>query len=300
MTFAPSVFVFLLLRKKLLTTVGKWYFLLGAFIFIAFVGSFYGLRELKGHGYLQAVYEQELGGRFNTVIEGHSGPWSYYWDYLKEDGFGNWYWALPVSLALFWFYPNGKLSRATGFCLLTSIGMLIIISFAQTKLKWYVLPSIPLMAIVIGTLIDQMSLAIFSFIGGRKEVPAIILIAIFSFQPVAEAYDYVNRTGYDLNGDNFYATSYYFRDAIEGRRDLRHCIYLNGDYDLAWRLYVYRLNEIGVKMPAIEYWKNPQLHAGDKIIARFSMSKNYVEDHYQYTLIEDFYGVRRYLITGVK
>ncbi len=63
---------------------------------------------------------------------------------------------------------------------------------------------------------------------------------------------------------------------------------------------MYRLNEIGVKMPAIEYWKNPQLHAGDKIIARFSMSKNYVEDHYQYTLIEDFYGVRRYLITGVK
>jgi 4-amino-4-deoxy-L-arabinose transferase-like glycosyltransferase len=298
--YGPAVFIYLLLCKQLKAAVFNKYFLAGTLLFIFLVGGFYVVRELKSPGYLQAVFEQELGGRFNTVIEGHCGPWSYYWDYLKGEGFGNWYWALPVSLCLFWFFPNRRLFRATGFFLLMAIGMLTLISFGKTKLEWYVLPAIPLFAIVIGVLIDQISGAASSILRWQKEVLAVIFLIIFSIQPTVEAFDNLNNLWYDLSKDNFYAPSYYLRDATEGKRDLHGYIYLTGCYDLPWRLYVYRLNELGVNMPCVEYWSGPHLKSGDKIVANFSEAKKYVEDHYQYRLIEDFYGVRNYVITGTK
>ncbi|HEX5776161.1 MAG TPA: glycosyltransferase family 39 protein, partial [Caulobacteraceae bacterium] len=44
----------------------------------AVTAAFYGLRELAGPGYLEAVRFNELGGRASGAIEGHGGPWWYY------------------------------------------------------------------------------------------------------------------------------------------------------------------------------------------------------------------------------
>ena len=300
MLFAPALAVYLVARKQFVSTLLNRYFYLGVFIFVVIVGSFYGLREFKSHGYLQAVYEQELGGRFNASIDGHEGPWDFYWAIMKNEGFGNWYWALPVSLGLFWFFPNGKLKRITGFCLLTSISMIAIISLSQTKLSWYSWPAIPLFAIIIGVLIDQLSAAAGAILKWNKEIVAVIFVTIFSLQPTTEAIDGINKLGYDLSSDNFYAASYYFRDAVQGKKDLKGYTYLNGGYDMQWKLYADWLNDIGRPLPCNEYFTNPQLKKGDKLIANFPASKAYIENNYQYKVVEDFYGVRNYIITGVK
>ena len=305
--FTPALFVYLLLRKQLFTTVLNKYFVLGVLLFFTLVGSFYFLREIKGPGYLQAVSIQELGGRFNQVIEGHSGAWDHYWAYLKRDGFGNWYWALPSSLLVFWFYPDRKLFRAAGFCLLTAIGMLVLISFSKTKIIWCVLPAIPLFAVIIGIVIDQISGALGNFIPLNKQIIVIVCVCIFSIQPTVEAFNMLNSQSDDLTkndfGDhpaNYFAASYYFREAIAGHKDLRNQIYLCSGYDIQWKLYVYRLNELNINTSCVELWKGPKFNKGDRVIANFPDSKNFVESNYQYKLIEDFYGVRNYLITGIK
>jgi 4-amino-4-deoxy-L-arabinose transferase-like glycosyltransferase len=298
--FAPPLFIYLLLRKQLTSTILNKYLITGIFLFVIMVGAFYISREIKSAGYLQAVAIQELGGRFNEVIEGHGGPWSFYWDYLKCDGFGSWYWALPTSICIFWFFPNRKLARVVGFCLLASIGMLTAVSFSQTKLEWYVLPAIPLFAIIVSVLIDQMSGLLGGVLMWNKQIVIMIMVIIFSVQPTIEAINTLGDKKDDLTKDNFYAPSYYFRQAIDGKKDLRNYTYLCGGYDIQWKLYVFRLRDMGVNIQCIPFWDGPIFHKGDKVIANITDSKNYVENNYQYQLLEDFYGVRNYLITGYK
>ena len=298
--FAPGLFIYLIISGRLVPTISNKYLLVGLFLFVGMVSSFYIFRELKGAGYLHAVAIQELGGRFNTVIEGHTGPWDFYWGYLKCEAFGNWYWALPASILLFWFFPNPKLVRATGFCLLTSISMLMIISASQTKLWWYVLPAIPLFAIIISVLIDQISGALSLILSWNKQIVTVVLVGIFSIQPTYQAHNAIHYLCDDLSKDNYYAPSYYMRQAAHGERDLKNYTYLCGGYDIQWRLYAYRLNDLGVNIRCVPVWDAPKFKAGDRVIANIPDSKSYIENGYNCEVKEDFYGLRNYLITGIK
>ena len=298
--FAPSLAIYLVVRKQFIAILCNQYFYLGTLFFIVVVGAYYCLRELKCPGYLQAVADNELGGRFGVAVDGHIGPWSFYWDILKNEGFGNWYWAIPVALGLFWFFPNRVLSRFAGFCLLCSTGIIAILSASQTKLSWYAWPAIPLFAMIIGIVTDQLAGAASAVLPIRKQVAIIFFVIAFSIQPTLEAVADMNHLKDDLSGDNFYAASYYFRDAVYGKRDLKDYTYISGGWDMQWKLYVDWLNEAGTPVTCIEYWKEPKLKPGDKVIANLEASKNYVETRYTYNLVNEYYGVKNYIIISAK
>ena len=172
---------------------------------------------------------------------------------------------------------------------------------AQTKLSWYVLPAIPLFAVITGIVIDQISGVVSGVLKQNKQAVAIVLVIAFSMQPTMQAFNHMLNQEDDLSKDNFYAVSYYFREALHGKKDLHGYTYLLGQYDqYQWKLYLLRLNDTGININFLGAWNKPTLHAGDKIVANFPEAKTYLESNYQYRLVEDFYGVRNYVITGPK
>ena len=277
------------------------YLYLGVLIFILFVPGYYFLREHFYPGYIQAVWENELGGRFNKVLAGDSQvPATFYISIFRGGQFSTWAWALTFSLFSMWFLGKNKIFRLVLFCWLTSAIFLAVISKSATKLPWYDLPVFPLFAIIVAIVIFQLS-----DIAGRlpfmnRQIAIVILIVIFSIQPISESYALLSIQSDDLSKDNFYSASYYFREAINGKRNLDGTIYLSCGFTTHWRLYVKRLNDMGVHIEDRSCWGSKQFKAGNRVIANQPEMKDYIEKNYNYNLVEEYYGVKNYFITSAK
>ncbi|MFA7082262.1 MAG: glycosyltransferase family 39 protein, partial [Bacteroidales bacterium] len=67
----PFIFLYIILRKQLLDILKNKFTYIGIGVFILLIGGYYFGREIFDSGYLKAVYENELGGRYLTALEGH-------------------------------------------------------------------------------------------------------------------------------------------------------------------------------------------------------------------------------------
>jgi 4-amino-4-deoxy-L-arabinose transferase-like glycosyltransferase len=134
-----------LLRKARILT--------GALVFLAIVGAWFLPAYLATSGDLLRVFLNENFGRSVSPMEGHSGPFFYY------------VLVLPVIFfPWFSFLPGAVLRRrpeiAPGserwwFLVSWAGGTIILFSAVSTKLPHYVLPAIPALAILIGSLISD-------------------------------------------------------------------------------------------------------------------------------------------------
>ncbi|HWB62256.1 MAG TPA: hypothetical protein VG603_02010 [Chitinophagales bacterium] len=198
-----------------------------------------------------------------------------------------------------WVFPSRKLFRAAGYSILVSLLFLIILSNSKTKIIWYSIPVFPILSVLAGLLFHQVSQIAAKMIKTDQNIIIIAALFITSIQPVKEAYAHIKWENDDLNKDNFYAVSYYFREAAYGDKNLEDYIFLTGGYDIQWRLYVYRLNELGCNISCINYADKPVLTPGQKVVASLE-ANDYIKHNYSFRVIEDFYGVRNYVITGPK
>jgi 4-amino-4-deoxy-L-arabinose transferase-like glycosyltransferase len=297
---APGIFIYLLLRRQILSTLATKYLYAGILFFVIFALGYYELRELQNPGYIQAVFNNELDGRFLAVQEMHGGPWDFYWNFLRTNGFGVWYWIIPTSFLTVWLFPNRRLFRAGGFCLLTALMFIIIISTSKTKLEWYALPVFALLAIMGGILIDQLATLIAVFLPFSRSALIFAALLIFSIQPLKEGIDAIYYSGDDLAKNDVYAMSHYFRDAADGKRNLSNTIYVTNDYNFQWLLYAYHLNELGKNIDISKNFTARTFKPGDSLIANQPDVRAYIENTYAFTTLDTFYGVKKYLVTGVK
>lgn len=299
--FTPALFIYIIIRGQLLSTLSNKTFYIGALGFIVFVGGYYLLREHYNPGYLQAVADNELFGRFNAVNENHSGPWHYYWDEIRARGFSNWYWILPTLIAVVLLMSKSVERRASVFILLCAILFTVVISLSATKLAWYSLPAYPLMAILGGILFSTLSKLIAQLVPSLSRTAVIlILIVVFSIQPVSQAYYHVKYLQDDLSADIAYAPSYYLRSAVRGEKNLNKVVLLFNEYMPQHSLYVLRLQDMGVDITEqLNLGKKP-FRAGQKVLAFHTQSKLDIENNYNYQVLEEFYGVKLFLIESKK
>lgn len=299
MLFTPPLFVYLLFRKKLSSTLGNKYFYIGLLLFIIFVAGYYLLRNHYNPGYISAVVENELGGRFNQVLEGHDGPWNYYLHFLAYVGFGPWYWILPTSIIFIWFSLSPVVKRAMIFMVLNALFFIAVLSSGKTKLFWYLLPSYPIFAILAGLIVSEFSEIISSIRIINKEAFVWVLFIVLSAQPVWEQYNRIAKDEDLLSSDDFYAPSYFIRDALTGKRNLNNCILIENTYSPQLMLYITRLKErrvhISTALPSERIFAK-----GEKLIAYQPDNRNYIESNYDFEVIDQFYNVREYIITGIK
>ena len=158
---APALLVYVLYRRQLTIILKQRSFYLGVAIFLFFTLGYYLLREQLNPGYLQAVYKNELGGRYSDTLEGHLHPWSWYLEIMRDYKYGYWFYFVPAAMWILCWQHKPVVKRFTVYGALFLAIFLIIISSAQTKLYWYEAPVYPICALLV-------ALAIHFIIGLRK------------------------------------------------------------------------------------------------------------------------------------
>lgn len=115
-------------------------------LFIAFL--FYGVMEINHEGFLQLVWDNEVGGRYSKGIDNHIEPWYFYVQYLGKKGF-NPYWVF--TLIGIWFglrSTNNLVKHSTALLSISGVVFLAVLSRSDTKLIWYAAPLYPIMTVL--------------------------------------------------------------------------------------------------------------------------------------------------------
>lgn len=174
----PGMFLFLLVNKRVFSTLKDWSFIKTLFIPIITTIGYYSIREVITPGYFGAIWNNELSGRYLKVNEGHVGSIFYYWDLLK--GF---YWGKKLLIASLIALPIALLfndyKKITFYLFICALCFGIILSISQTKIHWYLIPIYPILSLLIGISSQIIFKSIASYTKNHQFVKALLIVSIF-------------------------------------------------------------------------------------------------------------------------
>jgi len=179
-------------RKKLLKP-GTWLVPAGA---IGLVLGYYFLREQVDPGYLELVFDNELGGRYDETNEGHEHPFYYYLNLLVTDH--GWRHFLPLLIPALVYLLRSEYRRPTLLLSITTVLFLMVVSGAATKLVWYHAPALPLLGMLIGGGVFHLGRLLSEKIGGRNGVviSTALMVGLFLAPMVLTTHHVLNRGRY--------------------------------------------------------------------------------------------------------
>jgi hypothetical protein len=171
----------------------------------------------------------------------------------------------------------------------------LLISSAQTKLHWYDLPLYPFLAILVGVFIHF----IFSFLKEEKRmlqnlkfnvIPYIFLFIVFGipYSEVVKKTDLQKEYWWDVEE---YRINYYLRDIIRGKRDWKNFSIPYDGYAAHVRFYVNILNEKGKNISIKE---RNEVKVGEVVLFSQEGVKRFLEENFEYEILEAFYNVGIY------
>lgn len=182
--FVPGLFIFLLLAREFRPVLRMPRLYVAALLTIGGVLAYYWLREAVDPGYFQLVWGNELGGRYFEAKEGHGRPFFYYFRLVHQYRlFFPWQYLVPVG---FYALLIDRDRRSFGtYLLVLVLSFLLILCSAATKLDWYILPVLPLLALVVGDLIagifKGLSQRFGQVVGSRQQLLPGVLLALVVF-----------------------------------------------------------------------------------------------------------------------
>jgi 4-amino-4-deoxy-L-arabinose transferase-like glycosyltransferase len=144
----PGLFLYAIFRGRLIKLLLDWRLWLTLLGIAVISLGYYKLRDHFDPGYMHAVWQNELTGRYLTVNEDHQGGPLYYLEALFfrfEPGFC----LLPLAVIPF-FRPDRRRRSAVLLCLLIAGVLLAVLTKSQTKLFWYITPATPFLALAVG------------------------------------------------------------------------------------------------------------------------------------------------------
>jgi outer membrane protein assembly factor BamB len=110
-----------------------------------------------GSQFWQWYFAYGIVTRTASPVEGHVGGYLYYFSYLANNENLLWVILLPFAAGLCTFNSVIKRLKADTLILLWMAIVLLVFTFAQTKLYWYILPAFPAFAIAISNFLYQLS-----------------------------------------------------------------------------------------------------------------------------------------------
>lgn len=295
--FAPAFAIYALLRKQFLGLLKSRDFYLGAVTMFAVVLAYYFLREAYNPGYMRAVQENELGGRYLTVLEAHQHSFWYYLNNLRDLRFSIWYLWIPAGLLLGLLSKDDKIRNLTSFSALMTVVFLLVISMSQTKLFWYEVPVYPFLAIIIASSISF----VFEYVRSNHWINENLRLNIapylFLFLVFIGPYKAILASTYlpveSKENQSYYALGYYLKDALRGKHDVQDKFVLYDGYNYQFHFYINLLQEEAIRVN-FKDWK--KLEAGDEVImSQESMIKN-LKDLYNLEFISQEGHITQYII----
>jgi 4-amino-4-deoxy-L-arabinose transferase-like glycosyltransferase len=158
--------------------------------------TYYLLREKMDPGYLNAVWNNEFGGRFNQSLERHTQPYQYYFQNLIRYRFFYWFYLALASTCFLFMGKNSVEKRVMIFCFIAGFSSLLVISFSQTKLEWYDAVVYPFFSIICGITLSKIALRIIAALSIKRTYSRRILYCVFFllvfFYPYRKVLSYIN------------------------------------------------------------------------------------------------------------
>ncbi|GAB2526289.1 ArnT family glycosyltransferase [Rufibacter soli] len=299
--FLPALVLYSILQKQFLPLLTNKHFYLGLAACLGTVLTYYLLREAYNPGFLKAVYENELGGRFGEAKENHKEYFWFYYNNFIHLRMQAWYLLAPCGFAVGLMLKNGRVNRLTLFSSLVVITFFLIISAAETKLEWYDVPMYPYLALLTAVLIYY----VFNFLKTLEwpnatlkynVAPFVFLFVVLTF-PYQKVLDRTYRPEETPWDKEFYEMGYYLRNASKGHHAVDGRFLAYEGYNAQNQFYLNILKDKGTLL-ALKDWKS--LNPGEVIIATQPHIKTYITDTYQHQIVEEVGNVVSYRIHGRK
>ena len=175
--FLPAFFIYAIYKKELWNMLKRGSTWLAVLIFGVAVGGWLAVMEYRLPGFVHRVLFYEMVDRYTTVIELHEAPFWYYFANLWNGYFMPWLYLLPIAMAMF-FYKTFRAYRDILLLMfLCAIGLLLIVSFSQTKTTHYEIVAYPPLAFLAGTGLYQLASVFFRFFKTAAKAYKIVLVA---------------------------------------------------------------------------------------------------------------------------
>jgi 4-amino-4-deoxy-L-arabinose transferase-like glycosyltransferase len=266
----------------------KWFYIdLGFFLLVA--GGYYLLREYYNPGYLHAIWENELGGRYLGTLEENRQGRFYYVKQLSTWLFTPWFWFSIAGIVAGYFSAYRKF---TIYITLLTLSYLLFISLSQTKLEWYAVPLYPFLAFLVSILLCGVVEVVRKW---HRLVPYVFLALVFAYPYLEIGRKVYNPTEYEWDKD-LYPISYVLQSAYRGKTSLDNYIVCYQDYNTQLLFYIRALNDKGQR---ISFREPQKLKPGDMVIASEQQVKQYIETNYSAEVMKEYFNVRIYKIIGL-
>jgi 4-amino-4-deoxy-L-arabinose transferase-like glycosyltransferase len=273
----PLFFVIPMLQRK-----WRIVFKLGIGLFIAILPFvvFCVLRENSNSGYIKQMWQNDFGGRFNEVIEGHEHSWYYYIENLAFERMN--YFVIFLIPAIIWFVYKKDLKIS--FLSMFVCGFVLILSISKTKINWYDMPILSIVSLIIMVFIWQNVLIL-------KNIKIKMAFSLMIFAAmIPNIYTKFNFIAYHENlqlSFDHYELSEYLR--TYKKKEALNYISLN--YDAEYYFYTKQNSLISRGIIG-------EMKVGEKVVLQ-----NFLESElalvYQYDVLEIYKGVKCVRIIGI-
>lgn len=242
---------------------------------------FTGIRELIEPGYLQAIWNNDFHGRFSKALEGHTSEWHYYIVNLFDFRFSFWIWLLVPSIIFLCI----KKDRNGIFFSLFLLGYMVFLSLAKTRIHWYDMPYLPLVAIVIALGIYHA----FKTIKNKAaiSVSTLVLLIGLSFTITDKFNFIVERKGLLLDLGH-----YELSEMMKAHPKEQKAKYIANWYDAEFYFYT-------KEHPEISRGKFRELQNGDTVLMG-NLYKDSLPLRYEFNTIKQTDNAKTVVITGLK
>lgn len=299
--FLPALLIYTVLNKRTATVLINRHFYIGIALFLFFVGGYYLLREHYNPGYIAAMVDNEITGRYTSEEGGNrNSEVSFYWWFFTNDSFRDWFKIFFVGAFLGIFSKDFFLRKITIYSLLTSIFYFVVVSAGKCKNEWYDMACYPLFCIVTGVGLFIIIMFLSKAETKRKWLGLllpVVFITLVSIQSVSNMTEKIIEKYGDINSNINRDITIYLKSVFHEQRENKDYFltYTGYQADVDW--YLVALNDKG---NAIRYINKDSLNMGNKVIAYLDEDKNHIENFYNFIRLDTFRTVTVYHINGKK
>ncbi|WP_171971882.1 glycosyltransferase family 39 protein [Mangrovimonas sp. DI 80] len=327
--FAPAFVIYSIFQKQFVPLLKNKHTYISILLFVSTIASYYLIREFYNPGYLIAVLENELTGRYLKVNEYNEGSIIFYFKNFVVYRFSSWYALIPFGIIVGLTINNKKINRISLFSLLMVAVFITVISLSQTKLPWYDLPMYPFLSIIVSGFIyyifsllrdlnwnnflhhlksrNRLNLSTnfnkSNWISFPKAISFsfLFLVCISPYQQIIKNI-YKTEKMYRLENNNLkdYEVIHFLRNSISKEYNLDQKFILYDTHPTHYSnilFYLYNLNDIGIDI-SLKDWKD--LSKGDVVLANQDHIKKYIDDNYKSEIIQTSGSLTEYKINDRK
>ena len=295
--FLPALFIYSLVKKQFIALLKNKWLWIDLLICIAIIAGYYLLREIHNPGYLQAVWDNELWGRYAQPSEGHGEDFGFYFNNFIAFQFPLWYWLIPCGIVFGCASNNPTIRNLSVFSAIAGLTYFLIASSAKTKLEWYDVPLYPFLAVLCAVtiswlfvLLERSSSVLPKF--KLNFTPYLFLLFVF-YVPYRTIINKVYMPKEYVWDQEFYSLSYYLKQVIKGERNLDKKSLCYVGYNAPYLFYLCILDDCGKHLTFADMHT---LKSGDVVIVMQPQVKTYLEEHYSCKIEIDPCGITTYKI----